>query len=393
MPNPINQTKIIIIGLVILCTLLLGSSIYFATRGNGQNISINTSKSSTKTVEINPNELTPAAIPAGYPQKLIGLKRNSNEGVTFNLAQKYEIPFELKQNTNQNFSNNINGYFSRVTNNFANFSNEDGDKFSDTSYSNEYMKVANSFILSKLRNKGGSKLNEYTIVNHIYRNPEYIDKGIGYGANKYTEAIKTTGAIIRSIYPNRAIIDENIVWFGTNNLPVKIEMNHRHGVAIYNRNLNEKGLMGTYLRDYDAEIDTKISNQVCINITFTQDNFICLNDYETLINLNTGEEFGKYNQFIDTSDGYLYAKDVDNTMIYKIELNNPKNATKIYNVKENETISHFSFTSQKELLVQVTTSTPQSGILPPKITARTIELKNDGSILERPEFKDVRIFI
>jgi hypothetical protein len=185
-----------------------------------------------------------------------------------------------------------------------------------------------------------------------------------------------------------------VVWFGSSNLPVDKRTNsHRHGVAIYNKNLNEKGLMGTYLRDYDAEIDTKISNQVCTNITFTQDNFICLNDYETLVNLNTGEEFGKYNQFIDTNDGNLYAKDVDNTMIYKVELNNPKNATKIYNVKENETISHFSFTSQKELLVQVTTSTPQSGILPPKITARTIELKNDGSILERPEFKDVRIFI
>jgi hypothetical protein len=393
MPNPINQTKTIIIGLVVLCTLLLGSSIYFATRSNNPNSSISASKSSTKTVEINPNELTPAAIPDGYPQKLSGLKRNSNEGVTFNLAQKYDIPFELKQNTIQNFSNNANGYFSRVTNSFGGFSNEDGDKFSDTSYSNEYMKVANSFILSKLRNKGGSKLNEYTIVNHIYRNPEYIDKGIGYGANKYTEAIKTTGAIIRSIYPNRAIIDENIVWFGTGNLPVKIENNHRHGVAIYNKNLNEKGLMGTYLRDYDAEIDTKISNHVCTNITFTQDNFICLNDYETLVNLNTSEEFGKYNQFIDTNDDNLYAKDVDNTMIYKVELNNPKNTTKIYNVKENETISHFSYTSQKELLVQVTTSTPQSGILPPKITARTIELKKDGSILERPEFKDVRIFI
>jgi hypothetical protein len=388
-----NQTKIIITGLVVLCTLLLGSSIYFATRSNSQNNFINTSKSSTKTVEINPNELTPAAIPAGYPQKLSGLKRNSNEGVTFNIAQKYEIKFEQKQDTNQNFSNNANGYFSRVTNSFANFSFEDADKLSDRSYSQEYTKVANSFILSNLRNKGGSKLKEYSIINHIYRNPEYVDKGIGYGANKYTEAIKTTGTIIQSIYPNSAVIDENIVWFGTGNLPVKIDSNNRHGVAIYNKNLNEKGLMGTYLRDYDAEIDTKISNQVCTNITFTQDNFICLNDYETLVNLNTGEEFGKYNQFIDTNDGYLYAKDVDNTMIYKVELNNPKNATKIYSVKENEVISHFSYTSQKELLVQITTSTPQPGILAPKVKARTIELKPDGSVLERPEFKDVRIFI
>jgi hypothetical protein len=399
MPNPINQTKIIIIGLVVLCTLLLSSSIYFATRSNNPNSSISTSKSSTKTVEINPNELTPAAIPAGYPQKLSGLKRNSSDGVTFNLAQKNDTPFEQKQNNSKVTTiptNTPNGYFSRVTNIFGRISDENKYVFTNyPSYPAQFTTIANSFVLTRIRNIDTSKLAPDITISHIYRNPNYDDKN----NNRYKEGITTTGDIFQSIgidskYNVDNLVQENVVWFGSSNLPVqKREMNHRHGVAIYNKNLNEKGLIGTYLRDYDAEIDTKISNQVCTNITFTQDNFICLNDYETLVNLNTGEEFGKYNQFIDTNDGNLYAKDVDNTMIYKVELDNPKTATKIYNVKENETISHFSFTSQKELLVQVTTSTPQSGILPPKITARTIELKNDGSILERPEFKDVRIFI
>jgi hypothetical protein len=393
MPNPINQTKSIIIGLVGLCVVLLGSSIYFANRSGGQNSSINTSKSSTKNVEIDPNELTLAAIPAGYPQKLIGLKRNSNEGVTFNIAQKYEIPFEQRQNdpkVKYTPTNLPSGYFSRVTNSFGSFNYEARDILNSSSYDANSTIIANSFVLTKVEPKGSTNKVQSTSISHIYRNPSYDDKK----NNTFKEGITSTGEFFQSIGAPSNIIEGNVVWFGSSNLPVqRIGNNHRHGVAIYNKNLNEKGLMGTYLRDYDTEIDTKISNQVCTNITFTQDNFICLNDYETLVNLNTGEEFGKYNQFIDTNDGYLYAKDVDNTMIYKVELNNPKNSTKIYSVKTGETISHFSYTSQKELLVQVTTSTPQPGILAPKITARTIELKPNGSILERPEFKDVRIFI
>jgi hypothetical protein len=397
MPNPINQTKIIIIGLVVLCTLLLGSSIYFATRSN--NPAIDTQKISKSSINIstesvNTESLTPSKIPYGYPQKLVGLKRNSNEGVTFNLAQKSDIPFEQKQNNlkvpiiTTNFPT---GFFSRVTNSFDTFQSESDKTLFDRSfYTGSKTTVSNSFLLTKIIDKGSNGKTEKTAISHIYRNPNYDNPK----DNTYRKGITTTGDFFQSIGDPRNELSENDVWFGSSNLPEsRLVVNHRHGVAIYNRNLNDKGLMGTYLRDYDAEIDTKISNQVCTNITFTQDNFICLNDYETLVNLNTGEEFGKYNQFIDTNDGNLYAKDVDNTMIYKVELDNPKTATKIYNVKENETISHFSFTSQKELLVQVTTSTPQSGILPPKITARTIELKNDGSILERPEFKDVRIFI
>jgi hypothetical protein len=399
MPNPINQTKIIIIGLVGLCVVLLGSSVYFANQSNNLNNSKITNSSSQK-AQVPSEELTPAAIPAGYPQKLAGLKRNSSDGVTFNLAQKYEIPFEQRNKdpkakyTPTNFPN---GYFSRTTNEFGDFTySNDGYKiFTDSGYETLSTTVANGFILTKVEPKGATNKTQNTTVSHIYRNPNYDDSK----KNTYKAGITTTGEFFQSIGTKTNngldnLIKENVVWFGTNNLPVDRKVfDHRHGIAIYNKNLNEKGLMGTYMRDYDNEIDTKISNQVCTNITFTQDNFICLNDYETLVNLNTGEEFGKYNQFIDTNDGNLYAKDVDNTMIYKVELNNPKNATNIYSVKAGETISHFSYTSQKELLVQVITSTPQSGILPPKITARTIELKNDGTVKERPEFKDVKIFI
>jgi hypothetical protein len=393
MPNPINQTKIIIIGLVGLCVVLLGSSVYFANRGNNLNNSKITNSSSQK-AQIPNEELTQAAIPAGYPQKLAGLKRNSSDGVTFNLAQKYDTPFEQKQNNlkvptiKTNFPT---GFFSRVTNSFDDFK-YDSDKtlFDRSFYVGSKTTVSNSFLLTNITDKGSNGKTEKTAISHIYRNPNYDNSK----DNTYKKGITTTGDFFQSIGDPRNELSENVVWFGSNNLPEsRLVVNHRHGVAFYNKNLNEKGLMGTYLRDYDAEIDTKISNLVCTNITFTQDNFICLNDYETLVNLNTGEEFGKYNQFIDTNDGNLYAKDVDNTMIYKIELNNPKNTTKIYSVKTGETISHFSFTSQKELLVQVTTSTPQSGILPPKITARAIELKNDGTVKERPEFKDVKIFI
>lgn len=395
MPNPINQTKTIIIGLIGLCIALLGSSIYFATRSNSPtNGSQNISKSSLKTAQVNPETLTPAAIPNGYPQKLAGLKRSSNEGVTFNLAKKSETPFEQNQDNPKvpTISTNFpSGYFSRVTNSFASFSSgNDGTKiFMDSNYETISTVVANSFLLTKVETKGGTK-DQNTTVSHVYRDPKYDNKK----QNTFKEGITTTGEVFQSIGVPSNVLKGNVVWFGSNNLSIgRIANKHKHGVAIYNKNLNEKGLMGTYLRDYETQMDTKISTQVCNNITFTQDNFICLNDYETLVNLNTGEEFGKYNQFIDTNDGNLYAKDVDNTMIYKIELNNPKNATKIYNVKTDESISHFSFTSQKELLVQVTTSTPQSETLPPKITSRTIELKNDGTIIERPEFKNVRIFI
>jgi hypothetical protein len=400
MPLPINQTKIIIIGLIGLCVVLLGSSIYFATRSNNPNDS-KSLNSSSQQAQIPSEELTPAAIPAGYPQKLAGLKRNSSDGVTFNLGMETKTDFTRKPDPKSMISNSPNGYFSRITNNLGSFNSEDSNKFVVTNYEKTNTKVANGFVISNLIPTGMSKDSipqNYSTINHIYRNPDYV-QGEGLLANNLTEGIKTTGVIIKSFNDSGRwkmgnSINENIIWYGSNKLLDKATANKFiHGVAFYNKNLNEKGLMGTYLRDYDAEIDTKISSQVCTNITFTQNNFICLNDYETLVNLNTGEEFGKYNQFIDTNDGNLYAKDVDNTMIYKVELNNPKNATKIYNVKENETISHFSFTSQKELLVQVTTSTPQSGILPPKITARTIELKKDGSILERPEFKDVKIFI
>jgi hypothetical protein len=399
--NPNNQTKLIIAGLVVLCTLLLGSSIYFATRDNSQNSSISNSKSSSKIVEINPNELTPAQIPEGYPQKLTGLKRTYNEGVTFNLGKETKTDFTQKQDPKSTVSNSPSGYFSRITNNLGRFDSEDNDKFVVTNYQRTNTKVANSFVISNLIPTGMSKDSipqNYSTINHIFRNPDYV-QGTGLLANNLTESIKTTGVIIKSFNADGGwkmgnSIKENIIWYGSTKLLEKETVNKFiHGVAFYSKNLNEKGLMGTYLRDYDAEIDTKISNQVCTNITFTNNNFLCLNDYETLVNLNTGEEFGKYNQFIDTNDGYLYAKDVDNTMIYKVELNNPKNATKIYSVKENEVISHFSYTSQKELLVQITTSTPQPGILAPKVKARTIELKPDGSVLERPEFKDVRIFI
>jgi hypothetical protein len=379
-------TKLIITGLLAICLVLLGTSVYYATRNSNNSVNKNSLTKVISSGDSIPVELSPAAIPQGYPQKLVNLKRNSDKGIQLNIGFRYDIPLE-EQNKPVKYPNKYLNFFkiNRGNNQISNIERyENSDLINSTSYDTQ--KASADIKIQSINNILIKNIGNYSQSNIISK-LIYLNKNLNKKDSINENGAFTNPGDLENIMNE---IKENVIWYGFDS---SSGGNMAKGVAIYTKNLNAKGLMGTYLRDYETQIDTKISNLICTGITFTNDNFVCLTEQENLVNLNTGEEFGKYNQFIDTNDGYLYAKDVDNTMIHKVELNNPKNATKISNIKENETISHFSFTSQKELLVQVTTSTPQSGILPPKITARTIELKNDGSVLERPEFKDVKIFI
>jgi hypothetical protein len=185
------------------------------------------------------------------------------------------------------------------------------------------------------------------------------------------------------------------------------------GLTIYTKP-NKDGTGSTWLHDYEKNNEFKLADQNCKWITFSSSEFFCLNTKYQLINLTTNQTVAE--NIVDVTE------DDDNNLfmvslkgeIFKANLSSVKVQKSIYKTKTGENITKLTYTNQKELLLHIVfdggsevfqakklereKAQAAAGYNSVKTTDKVInemttELLPDGSIKDRPEFKEYIVML
>lgn len=191
------------------------------------------------------------------------------------------------------------------------------------------------------------------------------------------------------------------------------ERDPNRGLTIYSTT-DKAGTGSTYLKDYEKNNEFKLADQVCKWVTFSSTEFFCLNDKYQLINLSTTEVVAQ--NVVDVTeddDNNLYFTNLKGE-VFKTNLGSFKDQKLIYTTKVGENITRLTYTNQKELLLHIVLDGGSEVLQAKKLerekaqaasgytglktidkltTEMTIELLPNGSIKDRPEFKDYLVLL
>ena len=396
MPNTFTISKrnlyIIGTGIILILAILIFMILKPSSNGISNSISglqTNSSLNSNNTgSSISAEKIV---IPENYPQILV--KRKTNPSITANLLVKDNKKVSVYLRDSNTLIDQIELTMAQKV------GSPTGIK-----------SIANQYILSDSKSDGNTSLvdpdKNYTGVSELV-NP--------LGEYKGQFMLKSFRASNDS-FENQ--IQKKVIWFYSPVDPNKVnwqeeykknnDPNHAsytdRGVFIYTRNFNN--IQGTFIQDLEKKLDFKIYDKPCEWVSFINNDFICQTTQHQLVNLTTKQTFGGMGEIVEVvedNDNNIYYRN-DLNQVFKANLSNVGSPTKIFELPKTLPISKITWTNQNELFLNI--NQEQSDEYKAKVNevnktsytvekqnidfpkSKTIELKQDGTTVERPEFKD-----